>query len=82
MKIQVSTKVIENKTKSVVFGDTNLMDVEKTTTVAELKAKLKPLMVFPIKEVEKETFYCGNKELKDTDLVPLITGNELEIIIK
>lgn len=81
MRRLISTKVIDGITKRVILQDTNAFEITDKTTVAEVIAELKKFIKKPL-NIETEKFYCGNDELKTTDIVPNTTGNELEIITK
>jgi hypothetical protein len=81
MKRPISTKVIDGRTKQTILKDTNPIEITDKTTVAEVITELKKLITKPL-NIETEKFYCGNDELKITDIVPNTTGNELEIITK
>jgi hypothetical protein len=61
--------------KSVVIKPT------ETTTVADIKNIVKDEIKFPF-EKEKEEFFYMSKELKDTDIVPNMSGNEYIVIYK
>lgn len=61
--------------KSVVIKPT------ETTTVADIKNAVKDEINFPF-EKEKEEFYYMSKKLKDTDIVPNMSGNEYIITFK
>lgn len=61
--------------KSVVIKPT------ETTTVADIKNIVKDELNFPF-EKEKEEFYYMSKELKDTDIVPNMSGNEYIVTYK
>ena len=61
--------------KSVVIKPT------ETTTVADIKNIVKDEIKFPF-EKEKEEFFYMSKELKDTDIVPNMSGNEYIITFK
>lgn len=81
MKQQISVKIINGKTKEKIYSDTNRIEFSDKTTVAEIIPQIKSLIKRPL-NIESEKFYCGNDELKLTDIVPNTTGNELEIIVK
>jgi hypothetical protein len=81
MKRPISTKVINGITKKVILKDTNPIEITDKTTVAEVITELKKFINMPL-NIETEKFYCGNDELKTTDIVPNTTGNELEITTK
>ena len=81
MKRPISTKVINGTTKEVILKDTNAIEITDKTTVAEVIATLKTFIKRPL-DIDTEKFYCGNDELKTTDIVPNTTGNELEITTK
>jgi hypothetical protein len=81
MRRTISTKVIDGQTGNVIFSDTNPLDITDKTTVAEVITALKALITKPL-DIDTEKFYCGNDELKKTDIVPNTTGNELEITTK
>ena len=53
----------------------------ETTTVADIKNAVKDEINFPF-EKEKEEFFYMSKELKDTDIVPNMSGNEYIITFK
>lgn len=78
---QIAYKVLNAKTKSKILKDTNRMEFSETTTVADLIPQIKAFIKRPL-NIESEKFYCGNDELKLTDIVPNTTGNELEIYVK
>ena len=61
--------------KSVIIKPT------ETTTVADIKNAVKDEIKIPF-EKEKEEFYYMSKELKDTDIVPNMSGNEYIITFK
>lgn len=61
--------------KSVVIKPT------ETTTVDDIKNAVKDEIKFPF-EKEKEEFFYMSKELKDTDIVPNMSGNEYIITFK
>jgi hypothetical protein len=61
--------------KSVIIKPT------ETTTVADIKNAVKDEIKFPF-EKEKEEFWYMSKELKDTDVVPNMSGNEYIITFK
>ena len=61
--------------KSVVINPT------ETTTVADVKNIVKDELNFPF-EKEKEEFFYMSKELKDTDIVPNMSGNEYIVTYK
>jgi hypothetical protein len=61
--------------KSVVIKPT------ETTTVADIKNIVKDEIKFPF-EKEKEEFFYMSKELKDTDIVPNMSGNEYIVTYK
>jgi hypothetical protein len=61
--------------KSVIIKPT------ETTTVADIKNAVKDEIKFPF-EKEKEEFFYMSKELKDTDIVPSMSGNEYIITFK
>lgn len=61
--------------KSVVIKPT------ETTTVADIKNAVKDEIKFSF-EKEKEEFFYMSKELKDTDIVPSMSGNEYIITFK
>lgn len=61
--------------KSVIIKPT------ETTTVADIKNSVKDEIKFPF-EKEKEEFFYMSKELKDTDIVPNMSGNEYIITFK
>lgn len=81
MKRPISTKVIDGRTKQTILKDTNLIEITDKITVAEVITELKKFITKPL-NIDTEKFYCGNDELKTTDIVPNTTGNELEIITK
>lgn len=82
MKQQIAVTVIHKPTKNKVFKDTNLFEITDKTTVAEIIPQIKALIKTPLNNIESEKFFCGNDELKLTDIVPNTSGNELEIILK
>lgn len=53
----------------------------ETTTVADIKNAVKDEINFPF-EKEKEEFFYMSKELKDTDIVPNMSGNEYIVTFK
>ena len=53
----------------------------ETTTVADIKASVQDQLNFPF-EKEKEEFFYMSKELKDTDIVPNMSGNEYIVTYK
>ena len=61
--------------KSVVIKPT------ETTTVDDIKNAVKDEIKFPF-EKEKEEFFYMSKELKDTDIVPNMSGNEYIVTFK
>ena len=61
--------------KSVVIKPT------ETTTVADIKNLVKDELNFPF-EKEKEEFFYMSKELKDTDIVKNMSGNEYIVTYK
>ena len=61
--------------KSVIIKPT------ETTTVADIKASVQDQLNFPF-EKEKEEFFYMSKELKDTDIVPNMSGNEYIVTYK
>lgn len=61
--------------KSVVIKPT------ETTTVDDIKNAVKDEIKFPF-EKEKEEFFYMSKELKDTDIVPSMSGNEYIVTFK
>lgn len=61
--------------KSVVIKPT------ETTTVADIKNAVKNEINYPF-EKEKEEFFYMSKELKDTDIVPNMSGNEYIVTFK
>ena len=64
-----------SKRKSVIINPT------ETTTVADIKNAVKDEINLPF-EKEKEEFWYMSKELKDTDIVPNMSGNEYIITFK
>jgi hypothetical protein len=64
-----------SKRKSVIINPT------ETTTVADIKNAVKDEINLPF-EKEKEEFWYMSKELKDTDIVPNMSGNEYIVIFK
>lgn len=81
MRIQISTKIKNDRTKDLIEKDTNPIVVTDKTTVAEVKTELKKIIKRPL-DIVSEKFYYGDKELKDTDLVYSETGYELVIFVK
>jgi hypothetical protein len=61
--------------KSVVIKPT------ETTTVADIKASVQDQLNFPF-EKEKEEFFYMSKQLKDTDIVKNMSGNEYIVTYK
>ena len=53
----------------------------ETTTVADIKNAVKDEINFPF-EKEKEEFFYMSKLLKDTDIVPNMSGNEYIVTYK
>jgi hypothetical protein len=64
-----------SRRKSVIINPT------ETTTVADIKNAVKDEINLPF-EKEKEEFWYMSKELKDTDIVPNMSGNEYIITFK
>ena len=64
-----------SRRKSVIINPT------ETTTVADIKNAVKDEINLPF-EKEKEEFWYMSKELKDTDIVPNMSGNEYIVIFK
>jgi hypothetical protein len=64
-----------SKRKSVIINPT------ETTTVADIKNAVKDEINLPF-EKEKEEFWYMSKELKDTDVVPNMSGNEYIVTFK
>jgi len=64
-----------SKRKSVIINPT------EATTVADIKNAVKDEINLPF-EKEKEEFWYMSKELKDTDIVPNMSGNEYIVTFK
>jgi hypothetical protein len=64
-----------SRRRSVIINPT------ETTTVADIKNAVKDEINLPF-EKEKEEFWYMSKELKDTDVVPNMSGNEYVITFK
>ena len=58
-----------------------IINPTETTTVADIKNAVKDEINLPF-EKEKEEFWYMSKELKDTDIVPNMSGNEYIVIFK
>lgn len=80
MKIlDIDVNIIKNKQKIKRFKKT--FYTNESLTVEHVKSVIKNEITFPF-EVVKEEFYYMSDELKDTDSVPFLSGNELIITIK
>ena len=64
-----------SRRRSVIINPT------ETTTVADIKNAVKDEINLPF-EKEKEEFWYMSKELKDTDIVPNMSGNEYIVTFK
>lgn len=79
-------KVVTLDIKAIRKGEVILrkpatISLTETTTVADVKANVQNELKFNF-EKEKEEFFYMSKELKDTDIVPYMSGNEYIIRYK
>ena len=79
--VNLDIKVVKKGRDQLLSRKSVPIKPTETTTVADIKNAVKDEINFPF-EKEKEEFFYMSKELKDTDIVPNMSGNEYIITFK
>ena len=79
--VNLDIKVVKKGRDQLLSRKSVPIKPTETTTVADIKNAVKDEINFPF-EKEKEEFYYMSKKLKDTDIVPNMSGNEYIITFK
>ena len=77
--LNIDVKIIKNNQKYKRFKKS--FNTNDSLSVESIKGTIKNEIAFP-HEIVKEEFYYMSKELKDSDVVPFLSGNEYILTIK
>jgi hypothetical protein len=79
--VNLDIKVVKKGQDQLLSRKSVAIKPTETTTVADIKASVQDQLKFPF-EKEKEEFFYMSKELKDTDIVKNMSGNEYIVTYK
>lgn len=79
--VNLDIKVVKKGQDQLLSRKSVVIKPTETTTVADIKASVQDQIKFNL-EKEKEEFFYMSKELKDTDIVKNMSGNEYIITYK
>lgn len=77
--LSIDVKIIKNNQSYKRFKKS--FNTNDSLSVESVKGTIKNEIDFP-HEIVKEEFYYMSKELKDSDVVPFLSGNEFILTIK
>lgn len=77
--LNIDVKIIKNNQSYKRFKKS--FNTNDSLSVESVKGTIKNEIDFP-HEIIKEEFYYMSKELKDSDVVPFLSGNEFILTIK
>lgn len=79
--VNLDIKVVKKGQDQLLSRKSVVIKPTETTTVADIKASVQDQIKFNF-EKEKEEFFYMSKELKDTDIVKNMSGNEYIVTYK
>jgi hypothetical protein len=79
--VNLDIKMLKKSDRGFSIRRSVIINPTETTTVSDIKNAVKDEINLPF-EKEKEEFWYMSKELKDTDIVPNMSGNEYIVIFK
>lgn len=79
--VNLDIKVVKKGQDQLLSRKSVVIKPTETTTVADIKASVQDQIKFNL-EKEKEEFFYMSKELKDTDIVKNMSGNEYIVTYK
>ena len=79
--VNLDIKMLKKGDKQFAIRKSVIIKPTETTTVADIKNAVKDELKYPF-EKESEQFFYMSKELKDTDIVPNMSGNEYIVTFK
>lgn len=83
MKKSIQIKILTKGGDSTITNYVTVIDLEPSKTTSEQKQIIKSTISSVNNfHVENEILWLGNRELKDTEIVPLKTGLEYNLIVK